>query len=258
MLILVGDGVKQSKEGWRMPCVKKLFQESENSGKPTYIFGHMFGAIGVLVGNANKLFCVPVSMTIQDGNKTIGQWLKSSMVKESHVVRMIREACCTTSILTPCILLLDRYFLTVPALSACLAEEKRFGHRLLTIVTNAKNNAVAYKKPIRKPGKGRPPLKGASVKLHNLFSNATLFTHATVLMYGKMEQVQFLCKDLLWGKGLYQELRYVLVKYATFQAICTDTSFSPEQIIRLYSYRFKIESCFRELKQVVAGFLYHF
>ena len=32
--ILVGDGVKQSKEGRRMPRVKKLFQESENSAKP--------------------------------------------------------------------------------------------------------------------------------------------------------------------------------------------------------------------------------
>ena len=32
--VLVSDGVKQSKEGRRMPGVKKLFQESENSAKP--------------------------------------------------------------------------------------------------------------------------------------------------------------------------------------------------------------------------------
>ena len=32
--VLIGDGVKQSKEGRRMPGVKKLFQESENSAKP--------------------------------------------------------------------------------------------------------------------------------------------------------------------------------------------------------------------------------
>ena len=37
--VLVGDGVKQSKEGRRMPGVKKLFQESENSAKPEYIHG---------------------------------------------------------------------------------------------------------------------------------------------------------------------------------------------------------------------------
>ncbi len=50
LYILVGDGVKQSKEGRRMPGVKKLFQESENSAKPEYIHGHMFGGLGILAG----------------------------------------------------------------------------------------------------------------------------------------------------------------------------------------------------------------
>lgn len=49
--VLVGDGVKQSKEGRRMPGVKKLFQESENSAKPQYIHGHMFGGLGILAGS---------------------------------------------------------------------------------------------------------------------------------------------------------------------------------------------------------------
>ena len=49
--VLVGDGVKQPKEGRRMPGVKKLFQESENSAKLQYIHGHMFGGLGILVGN---------------------------------------------------------------------------------------------------------------------------------------------------------------------------------------------------------------
>ena len=73
MPILIGDGVKQSKEAKKMPCVKRLFQESESSSKPTYMFGHMLGAIGVLIGNNEKRFCVPISMTIQDGNAYIGK-----------------------------------------------------------------------------------------------------------------------------------------------------------------------------------------
>lgn len=48
--VLAGDGVKQYKEGCRMPGVKKLFQESENPAKPEYIHGHMFGSLGILVG----------------------------------------------------------------------------------------------------------------------------------------------------------------------------------------------------------------
>jgi hypothetical protein len=58
--LLVGDGVKQAKEGTFMPGVKKLFQESENSSKLEYIFGHMFGAIGVIAGNTKKLSCIPL------------------------------------------------------------------------------------------------------------------------------------------------------------------------------------------------------
>lgn len=40
--VFVGDGVKQFKEGRRMPGVRKLFQESENPAKPEYIDSHMF------------------------------------------------------------------------------------------------------------------------------------------------------------------------------------------------------------------------
>ncbi|MDO3678679.1 hypothetical protein [Paenibacillus ehimensis] len=43
-VILFGDGMKQSKEARRMPGVKKFRQESENSSKAEYIFGHLFGA----------------------------------------------------------------------------------------------------------------------------------------------------------------------------------------------------------------------
>lgn len=53
-IILIGDGVKQSKEGYYMPGVKKLHQESEDSSKGEYIFGHLFGAVGVLVGNTHQ------------------------------------------------------------------------------------------------------------------------------------------------------------------------------------------------------------
>lgn len=261
MPILVGDGVKQSKEAKRMPCVKRLFQESENSSKATYIFGHMFGAIGVLIGNAEKLSCVPLSMTIQDGDERISQWMESNAAEESHVVRIIRGACTIASILSHSILLLDRYFLSVPALQAWIEEEKRVGCRLLTIITKAKSNAIAYEKPIPKAGRGRPAKKGRSLKLSELFmNNESAFTQAVVMMYGKAESVSYLCKDLLWGQKLYHELRFVLVKYGSTQSIlvCTDLSMPPEQIIRLYSYRFKIESCFREFKQVIAGFSYHF
>ena len=53
-LLLGGDGIKISKEAEKMPGVKKLHQESDNSGKAPYIYGHHHGVIGVLAGWVKK------------------------------------------------------------------------------------------------------------------------------------------------------------------------------------------------------------
>ncbi len=92
-VVLVGDGMKQAKEGRRMPGVKRLHQESENDAKGEYIFGHLFGAIGILVGDSRKWFCLPLFMNLQDGVQTILGWKKSASEVEtpSHVVQMIEQ-----------------------------------------------------------------------------------------------------------------------------------------------------------------------
>lgn len=52
--LLAGDGIKVSKEAQKMPAVKRLHQESANSGKAPYIYGHHHGVIGVLGGWVKK------------------------------------------------------------------------------------------------------------------------------------------------------------------------------------------------------------
>jgi len=260
MTVLVGDGVKQPKEARKMPGVKKLHQESENSSKAEYIFGHMFGGVGVLVGNIGKLFCVPLSLKLHDGVKSIRQWDNSEEIYESHVVEMIKDGFKSAKIMGRSIMLLDRYFLSVPALKK-LEELNSANSHLLHILTKAKMSCVAYTKPGQYKGKGRPRKKGDSIKLKELFtSSKEEFKEATISIYGKEEKVQYLCHNLLWGQKLYQELRFVLVKYKGINSILVSTKLdlNPETIIRLYSYRFKIECTFRELKQVIGGFSYQF
>ena len=261
MPILVGDGTKKSKYGRKMPCVKRMAQQSGNASKH-YIFGHMFGAIGVLAGNPGKLFCIPLSVNIHDGDKQIRQWIDEGAMTESHVVRIIREASHVAKGLKKKSLLLpDRYYLTVPALSAWLEEEKCAGHTLLSMVIRAKLNAKAYTKPERNP-RGRPRKKGTTVKLITLVK---LFSHkfieADVVLYGKEERISYYSIDLLWGQKLYQELRFVIVcgiGSAPVILASTDLTLSPLSIMRLYGYRFKIECSFRELKHTISGFAYRF
>ncbi len=258
--ILIGDGVKQSKEARHMPGVKKLFQESEDSSKPAYIFGHMFGGLGILIGNETKKFCLPLSIRLHDGLQFLSDWEGSDDSAKTHVVQMVEDAYEAAKTFGNSLLLLDRYFLSVPALTR-LAELNASQSARLEIVTKAKQNCVAFKQPVKKSGRGRPPKKGEKVRLKDIFStDSSHFTKAELELYGKRKQVEYLCVDLLWGQKLYQILRFVLVKYEGTQSILVSTclDLEPEAIIRLYSRRFRIEGCFRELKQQIGGFGYHF
>jgi hypothetical protein len=254
---LTGDGVKEPKEARRMPGVKKLHQESENSGKREYIYGHMFGGIGVLLGTAGrKLHCVLVSLKLHDGIKAINGWDKEEDYEEcSHVVQTIKDAGNASNTLGPSILLLDRLYLTVPMLKT-LAEEQ-----LLQVVTKAKSNATAYLEPKPKTGRGAKPKKGEKVSVMDyLRKQDTPIITDIVFVYGKVQTVEYKSADLLWGKGLYQKLRFVRTMLNDIETVLvsTDLTLTPVQIIELYSCRFKIERSFRELKQVVAGFSYRF
>jgi hypothetical protein len=262
---MIGDGTKESKEGRKMPCVKRLHQESGNSAKPSYIFGHMFGMIGVLAGNVGKLFCVPLSIKIHDGDHHIRCWGAEEQpepARESHVVRIIKDASQCAQQLGKSILLLDAYYLSVPALVALAEEACAAGRDLLSIVVRAKKNVTAFRLPVRKPGRGRPPIKGESVKLMEWFKSCQdALTTTTVMLYGKEETVSFLSCDLLWGKKHYQLLRFVVAQISGGNVIIlasNDLTLTPVQIIRLYSYRFKIECAFSQLKNTLAGFAYRF
>ena len=258
--VLAGDGVKVSKEAKYMPGIKRMNQESEDSSKGQFIWGHMFGAIGVILGKQGKL-CLPLKINIQDGIQSTANWENSTISCQSHVVQMVENGFDTAKVFGKSILLLDRYFLTVPALKR-LNELNKQNDDLLRIVTKAKTNCVAYKKPSSDaaPRRGRPSVKGTPVKLKDYWENSSNFTDGIAHMYGKDQKISYFCTDLLWGQNLYQELRFVLVIYNGMRSILvsTDLSLSPVEIIELYALRFKIEKCFREFKQQFSGFGYHF
>ena len=259
--LLIGDGTKQPKEGRYMPGVKKLFQESENVSQPSYTFGHMFGGIAAVVERDDSFFACPLNMNIQDGLAETAAWKSSQNSDSSHILQMIRNGHEAATSLGASYMTLDRYFLSVSALKEL--DKLNETEHLLDLVTRAKDSCVAYE-PVpadNRPKRGRPRKKGVSVKLRELFRNReTEFMTATVTMYGEQQQVKYLCLDLLWGATLYKQLRFVLVKSKRGRAILvsTDLNMPPELVIETYAHRFKIESMFREFKQQIGGFCYHF
>jgi len=266
MAVKVTDGVKQSKEGVRIPAVKRMHQESGDSSKPEYINGHLYGAVGVLAEAKNKTYCIPLACEIQDGEREIMNWrYGSSGVRQgSHIRETIVLSYYAGAELGDSILLADRYFFTVPALEELGWLNSGCGDgRRMYMISMMKSNAVAYEKaPARTPGaKGRPRVKGNAKKLHSLFNErAADFVTGVANIYGKKQKVQYLCLDLLWGKGIYKTVRFVLTILDGVRAVlaCTDTGIEPLQIIELYSMRFAIEGTFRSMKQEVGSFTNRF
>ena len=79
-------------------------------------------------------------------------------------------------------------------------------------------------------------------------------------MNGKSTTICYGSIDLLQGLKHYQKLRFVLVCYNGSKTILVSTDLSLDfvRITELYACRFRVESTFREMHQVVHGFSYRF
>lgn len=261
-VLLLGDGVKRSAEGRFMPAVKRQHQESEDSSKGEHIFGHLLGGLGMVIGT-NHLVSCPICMTIQDGLKSTATWEGSDHRSEIHEVQTVQNAYRAASLIgRKSLLALDRLFMKKSVFEEL--DRLNAGGDLLHIVTRTKDRCTAYMPldPDYKPKRGAPRKKGDTLHLQELFdSRKDDFKTTKVMEYGKEEEVQYLCLNLLWGSGLYKELRFVLTKHPTKGNaifVSTDLTMSPEMVIEAYAHRFKIESMFRDIKQDFGGLCYRF
>ena len=119
----------------------------------------MFGGIGILAGSIRNWACIPLSLRLHDGLQAAAGWEGANIPAASHVVRIIEAAYRAAETFGSCLLLLDRYFLTVPALERLKALNHTGTTVKMEIITKAKKSCTAYEKPApKKPGRGRPPV----------------------------------------------------------------------------------------------------
>ena len=249
-LVLVGDGIKIPKRGRKMPAVKLLHQQSQSNTKPEYIMGHSLQAVGLLVHAAQSVFSVPLAARIHEGLVWSNRDRRTLLDKMLGLLD-------TLAIKVPFYFVADAYYAAGKMVSGLLKQ----GNHL---VTRVKSNAVAYAPVKPKKGrkkKGRPKTYGQKIKLKSLLWDTKSMQQVASPVYGERNvTLRYRVRDLLW-RPAGRLVRFVAVVHPTRGAcilMCTDTSLSAVDIIRLYGLRFKIEHGFKQATRLIGSFAYHF
>jgi hypothetical protein len=135
--------MNQAKKARRMPGVKKLHQEFENSPKAEFILCHLFGAIGILIGTPQNGFCLPFFMNLHDGVKTIFGWSALSKLQESMLYKWVNRDLLPPKHMERPYSCWIRYFLFLPVMKL-LNELNASETAEMDIVSNAESHAMIY------------------------------------------------------------------------------------------------------------------
>ena len=247
-VVLLADGIKNPKEGRKMPGVKFCHQESNNNSKPEYIMAHSIQAVSLLVGSMGVFFGVPLVARIHEGVVLSNRDQRTLYDKLNAMIMSL-------SLPVQYYLLADAYYSVRKVVKGALANGSH-------LISRVRNNAVAYM-PAESPKKrkrGRPRIYGDKIVLKDLFSNLPMFTEIDSPFASDVGvKIRYHVLDLIW-KPVGRAVRFVLVDHpkGRWILIGTDLTLDPVRMIELYGLRFRIELCFKQLVYVVGAFAYRF
>jgi hypothetical protein len=204
-LVCLADGLKVTKEGQKMPAVKKLHQESTNNSKPEFIDGHSFQALALLVRTAGGLVTsIPLTARIHEGVIDRARELRRTLL--DRLVELFLEVARELS--PRVILVADAYYASAKVILPLLAQ----GHHLVTCV---RRNAVAYRPPPipRRRRRGRPRRYGRKVRLLQRLQREGGFQTAPSPVYDEQNvRIAYGAEDLLW-RPVGRLVRFVFVRH---------------------------------------------
>ena len=253
-LLIIGDGIKVSKESQCQPGLKFLHSPSQNQSKPQRFNGHHFGCIAFVAEKSGKFRPILQTAQLHEGVDYVreSQTDKTDeQPRESVVFRMM-------SLITlvainqqqPMYAALDALFSTKVAFYSVFHRLQEDGSPWVHIITRAKKSYVAYTAASRG--------KKERVKLWDVFDNLALFTEYPHPLHPK-RMIKLYHQDLYWGEGNFF-LRFVwgIDEGRKFVLMSSDICLNPLEILKFYGLRFQIEFGFRILKHIIGGFGYRF
>jgi hypothetical protein len=247
--VYVGDGIKVSKEGRKMPGVKRLHQESEDVSKPEWIRGHYFSALGLLLSADKAIFATLIALKVHDGIEEIEEEASLTLVDKMALL-------CVKYMVKGSYALLDAYYASVKVLAP-------FRDHGIHLISRVRITTVAHAAFSRRPGKhgpGRHRQWGSPIKLRELFAPIEACSQASVWLYGRSMRVYYQCFEFYWDSPK-EPVLFVLTQLPCGKQIIllsSDLSLSGAEIIEAYGWRFKIEVSFRTIVHLLGGFGYRF
>ena len=182
---LIGDGTTKKHMLGNMPGVYKQYKYGDKMVQNSYFFGMFWGAIGVVCASSSGFYCIPAFLSIQQGLKSIKQWLDTISPKrveyikqhtKSHIEQIMDAAAeVAKGMRRSCIVALDRYFLSTKLLKRMDAANA--SQRIIDVVARVQNPCSANRlPPPRDPHKrGAPRKKGEKVSVFDLFEQKSYF-----------------------------------------------------------------------------------
>ena len=248
--VLIVDGKKTPKEGKKMPGVKSLHQESESNSKSSFIMGHSWQCVSLLVRAKETVFACPLSIRLCEGVIFSNRDKRTTLDK---MISLVDELSLSES----CYIVADRYYGSGKLIKQVLKQ----GNHL---ITRAKSNCSARYLPAKRSGKpkrGRPQKYGQQVKVRYLFRSTKKVERLASPLYGeKGITLKVRTVDLMWEPA-GQLIRFVLVEHphrGRWMLMCTDLTLDALSIVKLYGLRFKIELGFKQAVHTLGAFNYHF